>query len=98
MVLRLRLSHHAFRSLRLLPRRLLLSLPPKVPPQTTAAFFFALNFAAVSSIVYLLLRYSDSEKHRAQQRLQEAHRLLQVEQERSERLLLNILPGRLPSA
>jgi adenylate cyclase len=68
-------------------------LPPdKVPPQTTA-FFFALNFAAVSSIVYLLLRYSDSEKHRAQQRLQEAHRLLQVEQERSERLLLNILPG-----
>ncbi len=64
----------------------------KVPPQT-AAFFFALNFAAVSTIVYLLLRYSDAEKHRAQQRLQEAHRLLQVEQERSERLLLNILPG-----
>ena len=68
------------------------SLPPEVPA-ATAAFFFALNFTAVSSIVYLLLRYSDSEKHRAQQRLQEAHRLLQVEQERSERLLLNILPG-----
>jgi len=70
-----------------------LNLPAyKVPPQTTA-FFFALNFAAVSSIVYLLLRYSDTEKHRAQQHLQEAHRLLQIEQERSERLLLNILPG-----
>jgi len=68
------------------------SLPPEVPA-ATAAFFFALNFTAVSSIVYLLLRYSDSEKHRAQQRLQEAHRLLQVEQERSERLLLNILPA-----
>ena len=68
------------------------SLPPEVPA-ATAAFFFALNFTAVSSIVYLLLRYSDSEKHRAQQRLQEAHRLLQVEQERSERLLLNVLPA-----
>lgn len=64
----------------------------KVPPQT-AAFFFALNFAAVSTIVYLLLRYSDSEKHQAQERLQEAHHLLQIEQDRSERLLLNILPG-----
>lgn len=63
-----------------------------VPTQTTA-FFFALNFTAVSAIVYLLLRYSDSEKHRVQQRLQEAHQLLQIEQERSERLLLNILPA-----
>ncbi|MBL8395442.1 MAG: adenylate/guanylate cyclase domain-containing protein [Candidatus Accumulibacter sp.] len=70
----------------------LLAAPQKVPLQTTA-FFFALNFAAVSTIVYLLLRYSDAEKHKAQQRLQEAHRLLQLEQDRSERLLLNILPG-----
>ena len=68
------------------------NLPQQVPPATTA-FFFALNFTAVSTIVYLLLRYSDSEKHRAQKRLQEAHGLLQVEQERSERLLLNILPA-----
>ncbi|WP_291992442.1 adenylate/guanylate cyclase domain-containing protein [Candidatus Accumulibacter sp. ACC003] len=68
------------------------SLPQTVPAATTA-FFFALNFTGVSAIVYLLLRYSDSEKHRAQQRLQEAHQLLQVEQERSERLLLNILPA-----
>lgn len=57
-----------------------------------SALFFALNFVAVSTIVYLLLRHSDSEKHRAQERLQEAHRLLQNEQERSERLLLNVLP------
>jgi len=70
----------------------LLAQPPKVPLRTTA-FFFALNFVAVSTIVYLLLRYADGEKHKAQQRLQEAHRLLQVEQDRSERLLLNILPG-----
>ncbi|HRI91312.1 adenylate/guanylate cyclase domain-containing protein [Accumulibacter sp.] len=69
------------------------SAPPYEVPAATTAFFFALNFTAVSSIVYLLLRYSDSEKHRAQQHLQETHRLLQVEQERSERLLLNILPA-----
>ena len=64
----------------------------KVPIQATV-FFFALNFAAVSSIVFLLLRYSASEKLKIQARLEEAHQLLQVEQDRSERLLLNILPG-----
>ncbi|MBK1680216.1 adenylate/guanylate cyclase domain-containing protein [Rhodocyclus tenuis] len=63
-----------------------------VPAQATM-FFFALNFASVSTIVYLLLRYSAAEKQKAQARLQDAHRLLQIEQERSERLLLNILPG-----
>jgi class 3 adenylate cyclase len=63
-----------------------------VPTQTTI-FFFALNFAAVSTIVYLLLRYSATEKQRAQIALQETFRMLQVEQDRSERLLLNILPG-----
>ena len=57
----------------------------KVPTQTTVVFF-ALNFAAVSTIVFLLLRYSASEK-------QKAHRRLQQEQQRAERLLLNILPG-----
>lgn len=66
--------------------------PHKVSTQTSV-FFFALNFAAVSTIVYLLLRYSASEKQRAQARLEEAHRMLLIEQERSERLLLNILPG-----
>ena len=59
----------------------------------TSTFFFALNFGAMSTIVYLLLRHSDSEKHRVQERLREAHRLLQCEQERSQRLLLNVLPG-----
>ena len=38
------------------------SAPPYEVPAATTAFFFALNFTAVSSIVYLLLRYSDSEK------------------------------------
>jgi adenylate cyclase len=48
---------------------------------------------AVSTIVFLLLRFAIIEKQKAQERLNEAHRLLQIEQERSERLLLNILPG-----
>jgi len=69
-----------------------LPAPVKIPTSTTV-FFFALNFAAVSTIVFLLLRYSAIEKRKAQLRLEEAHHLLQLEQERSERLLLNILPG-----
>ena len=62
-------------------------------PIKTAVVFFALNFAAVSTIVFLLLRFATVEKQKAQERLNEAHRMLQIEQERSERLLLNILPG-----
>ena len=65
---------------------------PTVPIRVSV-FFFALNFAAVSTIVYLLLRYSTQEKAKAQASLEETHRLLLGEQERSERLLLNILPG-----
>ncbi len=59
----------------------------------TTVYFFARNFAAVSSIVFLLLRYSANEKQKAQERLEAAHDALLLEQERSERLLLNILPG-----
>lgn len=65
---------------------------PKIATETTV-FFFALNFAAISSIVYLLLRYAVIERARAQAELEATHRKLQEEQERSERLLLNILPG-----
>lgn len=66
--------------------------PPPVPPKTIVVFF-ALNFVAISSVVYFLLRYAAVERDRSKARLEEAHRLLQSEQERSERLLLNILPG-----
>ncbi|HEX6734773.1 MAG TPA: adenylate/guanylate cyclase domain-containing protein [Azonexus sp.] len=65
---------------------------PKVATETSV-FFFALNFAAISSIVYLLLRYAVQEKARAQAELEATHEKLRQEQERSERLLLNILPG-----
>ena len=70
----------------------LLSSGPHVSTRTSV-FFFALNFAAISCIVYLLLRYAVQEKARTQASLEETHRLLQIEQGRSERLLLNILPG-----
>ncbi|HSD41984.1 MAG TPA: adenylate/guanylate cyclase domain-containing protein [Burkholderiales bacterium] len=66
--------------------------PPPVPPKTIVVFF-ALNFVAISSVVYFLLRYAAVERDKSKARLEEAHRLLQSEQERSERLLLNILPG-----
>lgn len=62
-------------------------------PIRTAVVFFALNFIAVATIIYLLLRYSIQEKQKIQARLQIAHAALEAEQERSERLLLNILPS-----
>lgn len=70
----------------------LASKGPKIATETTV-FFFALNFAAISAIVYLLLRYAVIERARAQAELEATHQKLQEEQERSERLLLNILPG-----
>jgi len=62
-------------------------------PLRTSIVFFALNFLFVSTMIYLLLRFSTAEKHKAQARFEEAHRALEHEQERSERLLLNILPA-----
>ena len=70
----------------------MVSAAPRVPTRTTV-FFFALNFATVSTIVFLLLRYAASEKQKTQAHLEAAHQELQNEQARSERLLLNILPG-----
>lgn len=63
-----------------------------VPARTTIVFF-ALNFISVSAIIYLLLRLSIVEKRKVQQSLEVAHQQVRIEQERSEKLLLNILPG-----
>lgn len=63
----------------------------EVPLQTTVVFF-ALNFIAVASIIYVLLRFSFMEKRKMQTALEAAHEQLQIEQGRSEKLLLNILP------
>ncbi len=64
------------------------------PPQLRVSMiFFALNFIAVSSLVYFLLRFAAVEREKSQARAEQAHADLLAEQERSERLLLNILPG-----
>jgi len=65
---------------------------PKVPLQISV-FFFTLNFIAISTISYFLLRYAARQKEAYQSELEQAHSLLQIEQDKSERLLLNILPG-----
>jgi adenylate cyclase len=59
----------------------------------SVAVFFSLNFAAVSTIVYLLISYFVNQRDKLQARLDEQYKLLQAEQAKSERLLLNILPG-----
>ncbi|OHC64446.1 MAG: adenylyl cyclase [Rhodocyclales bacterium RIFCSPLOWO2_02_FULL_63_24] len=63
-----------------------------VPIRTTLVFF-ALNFISVATIIYLLLRLSIAEKRKMQESLEEAHQQVRAAQERSEKLLLNILPG-----
>ncbi|MCK9285819.1 MAG: adenylate/guanylate cyclase domain-containing protein [Rhodocyclaceae bacterium] len=68
-------------------------LPKQVVPIRTSVVFFALNFIAVSSLIYILLRHAIGEQNKIKQKLVEAHSQLQVEQERAERLLLNILPA-----
>jgi adenylate cyclase len=59
----------------------------------SVAVFFSLNFAAVSTIVYFLISYFVNQRDKLQARLDEQFKLLQEEQQKSERLLLNILPG-----
>jgi adenylate cyclase len=64
------------------------------PAQMRAGeIIFAVNFVAVSSLVYFLLRYAAVEGEKSRARAAEAHALLKEEQTRSERLLRNILPG-----
>ncbi len=62
-------------------------------PITTSVVFFALNFIAVATIIYMLLRHSIREKRKVQEQMELAHAALTQEQDRSEKLLLNILPG-----
>ncbi len=63
-------------------------------PMRTIALFFVLNFAAISTIVYLLISYFVRERQRLAIALQVSHDQLSVEQAKSERLLLNVLPPR----
>ncbi len=61
-------------------------------PLRTTIVFFTLNFISISSIIYMLLRLSIAEKRKALESLEVAHQQVQIAQERSEKLLLNILP------
>ena len=57
------------------------------------ATFFVANIVGVSAVVYFLLRYFVRERERTMRALAEQHLLLAEEQQRSESLLLNILPA-----
>ncbi len=59
----------------------------------TIGVFFALNFVAMSSIIYFLVRYFVVEMERIKTQLNQQHQLLEQEQEKSERVLLNVLPS-----
>jgi class 3 adenylate cyclase len=63
-------------------------------PLHTIAVFFVLNVAAISTIVYLLISYFVRERQRLSSELQRSHNQLMDAQEKSERLLLNVLPAR----
>jgi guanylate cyclase len=54
-------------------------------PQSLVIVFFVLNIGAVSTIAFVLLHYFVRQK-------EQAYRMLHTEQERSESLLLNVLP------
>src|SRR3990172_6251684 len=60
-------------------------LTNNLPPTMIVPLFFVLNLATVSGIAFFLLYYFVREKDRT-------YRLLYQEQERSEKLLLNVLP------
>ena len=58
----------------------------------TIAVFFVLNFAAISVMIYSLLWYFASEKNKLRERVDAINAEMLMEKERSEALLLNILP------
>ncbi len=62
-------------------------------PMNTIGLFFALNFAAMSSILYFLVRYFVIETEKIKSQLDQQHALLAEEQKRSERVLFNVLPS-----
>jgi class 3 adenylate cyclase len=64
---------------------------PYVPGGLVIAFF-ALNIAGVATTTYVLLQYFVRARERALLDLARQHRALELEQAKSERLLLNVLP------
>ena len=58
----------------------------------TVSLFFVLNFACISAMIYALLWYFASEKNKLRALVDRSFDELTTEKERSEKLLLNILP------
>jgi class 3 adenylate cyclase len=56
------------------------------------SLFFVLNFACISAMIYSLLWYFASEKNKLRDMVDATHQEMVAEKEKSERLLLNILP------
>ena len=67
------------------------STPQRFDLQTVAVFF-VLNFAAISVMIYSLLWYFANEKNKLRMQVDASHEEIRLERDRSERLLLNILP------
>src|SRR5262249_12072451 len=62
-------------------------------PHGVVVAFFALNIIGVATTAYVLLQYFVRARERAMAELARQHHALELEQAKSERLLLNILPG-----
>jgi class 3 adenylate cyclase len=62
-------------------------------PQGVVVAFFALNILAVAATVFALLQYFVRARERTLAELAREHEALEHEQDKSERLLLNVLPA-----
>lgn len=65
---------------------------PAIDPDVRAGMF-VLNLAGPTLAAFLSFRYFVDQRNSARAALAEQHRLLELEQARSERLLLNVLPA-----
>jgi guanylate cyclase len=64
-------------------------------PAQLISFFFASNISAVTILMFYLLRYFVNQNEQVKEKLKNEQVQLAIEQEKSERLLLNILPARI---
>ena len=62
-------------------------------PMKTIGVFFAMNFAVMSTIIFMLVRHFIMQMETLKTQLTDERQSLLNEQEKSERLLLNVLPG-----
>ena len=61
-------------------------------PDELVSILFAFNISGVTLLVFFLLRYFVSQNERVKEQLKHEQAMLEIEQEKSEKLLLNILP------